>query len=77
MIACLGGKIVQQEVMLQFRKDFGKPGLVGFLWSRSLDVFEFFGSNAKVLLGRFFSLFCCASGLDLQCLLALTFILKA
>lgn len=52
MIARLGGKIVQQEVVLQFRKDFGKEGFVGFLRSRSLDVFEFWGSNAEVLLGR-------------------------
>lgn len=59
MIARLGGKIVQQEVVLQFRKDFGKAGFVGFLRSRSLDVFEFWGSSAEVLLGRVLLLVLC------------------
>lgn len=33
--------------MLKFREDFGKQRFVGFSWSRSLDIFEFWGLLLK------------------------------
>lgn len=65
--------------MLKFKKDFGKRRSVGFSWSRSLDVFEFWGLlKSEILSGRVypsscFSDFCfCALELGLACRLAPT-----